>query len=379
MTTYRTPGVHRESVPVKRAVSDETGIPAILGVTGAQADAPRPISRWAAFLEEYPALPPDGFLASAVRGFFANGGRRCHIIALRDASLQALRQGLTVLATFVEADLVVAPDIALAAQQKAGAETVGLMRRAVVDACDQLGDRFAILDADRHDPLPRGGVVGTNAAVYFPWVQVDDGPPSTGGYVPPSGHVAGIYARSDARVGVHKVPANEVVDGVMDVEILVDERLQAELNPGGVNCIRAFPGRGIRVWGGRTVSDEPAWRYVGVRRLFIDVGRWIERSLTGIVFEPNDSRLWARLERELDAHFAQLLQAGALRGSSPDEAYYVRCNEETNPPAVRDAGKVVTEIGLAPSNPNEFVIVRVTHGASGIEISGPLRPTTTEG
>jgi uncharacterized protein len=210
-----------------------------------------------------------------------------------------------------------------------------------------------------------------NAALYFPWL--DTGLRDQEGtiqYVPPCGHVAGVYARSDMRAGVHKAPANEVLEGVLDLEINLSNAQQGALNPQGVNALRAFPGRGIRVWGARTLSPNSAWIYVNVRRLFLTAGRWIERNLASTVFEPNDPNLWARILRELNAYFNGLFQQGALKGATPAAAFYVKCDAEINPPAVRDAGQVITEIGLAPVVPGEFVVVRIIHSASGIIISG---------
>jgi phage tail sheath protein FI len=183
-----------------------------------------------------------------------------------------------------------------------------------------------------------------------------------------------VYARTDQRIGVHKAPANDVLQGVLDLEVNLTDAQQDRLNPEGINCLRAFPGRGIRVWGARTLSRDPAWTYVNVQRLFLTAGRWIERNMSSAVFEPNDPRLWARVGRELTAYFNDLLRRGALRGRTPQEAFYVKCDAETNPPEVRDAGMVVTEIGLAPALPGEFVVLRVIHGASGVSIAGPLRP-----
>ena len=144
-------------------------------------------------------------------------------------------------------------------------------------------------------------------------------------------------------------------------------------NPVGINCLRSFPGRGIRIWGARTLSSIEAWTYINVRRLFLTAGRWIARNMAGLVFEPHDLRLWVRIGRDLSAYFNDLFRRGALKGHSAAEAFYVKCDEDTNPPEVRDAGMVVTEIGLAPVVPNEFVVVRITHGPSGVAIDEPTQ------
>lgn len=221
----------------------------------------------------------------------------------------------------------------------------------------------------------RQALYGINGALYFPWIRVRTAENPNGRYVPPCGHVAGIFARTDQRSGVHKAPANEVLEGVTDLQYTLDNSEQGPLNEQGINCLRAFPGRGIRLWGARTLSTAPDWTYVNVRRLFLTVGRWIERSMAGLVFEPNDPRLWARIRRELTAYLNGLYQQGALKGRSAEEAFYVKCDAETNSADERDAGRVVTEIGLAPAQPGEWIVVHIIHGAGGVTISGPVRPT----
>jgi phage tail sheath protein FI len=156
---------------------------------------------------------------------------------------------------------------------------------------------------------------------------------------------------------------------VLDLESNLTDVQQGNLNPQGINCLRAFPGRGIRVWGARTLSHNPAWNYVNVRRLFLTAGRWIERNLSNAVFEPNDHKLWARIRRELTAYFSGLFRQGALKGNKAEEAFYVKCDTETNPPEVRDSGTVITEIGLSPMIPSEFIVIRIVHSAIGMTIS----------
>jgi uncharacterized protein len=223
---------------------------------------------------------------------------------------------------------------------------------------------------------------GSNAALYYPWIKVIDGPVTTAGFVPPCGHVAGIISQWDQRVGVHRAPANEVVAGALDLERDLTDTDQGRLNEGddeertggpspNINALRSFRGRGIRVWGARTLSHDPNWKYISVRRIFLTAVRWIERNMAQVVFEPSDQRLWGRIERDLTVYFNGLYRAGALKGASPQEAFYVRCNEHTNPPELRDQGHVVTEIGLAPALPNEFIVVRLVQSASGAMIEGP--------
>lgn len=376
MPTYRTPGVYREDVFLAPAAELRTGVPAFLGLaeTGA-VNTPHELTLWPQFGEEFGAPLSDGYLAYAVRGFFENGGQLCYVVRLDDAlpPEESLREGLEVLAPLDTVDLVCAPDV------MTNAAWATVLQQMVLDHCQATGDRFAILDALPNVTvdqvlIQRQGLRGANGALYYPWVRVLDRAAADGDFFPPCGHVAGVYARSDQRIGVHKAPANEVLEGVLDLAIDLTNDQQGRLNPEGVNCLRAFPGRGIRVWGARTLSDDPAWVYVNVRRLFLTAGRWIERNLAGAVFEPNDRRLWTRIVRELTAYFNDLFKRGALKGRTPQEAFYIKCDAEINPPEVREEGMVVTEIGLAPAAPSEFVVVRIIHGATGVTIAGPTRP-----
>jgi phage tail sheath protein FI len=204
--------------------------------------------------------------------------------------------------------------------------------------------------------------------MYWPWITMRD-PLSEKGtevVVPPSGHVAGIYARTDAMRGVHKAPANETVRGALNVSYQVTREEQAELNQVGINCIRFFTREGILVWGARTLADAASeWRYVNVRRLFNLVEESIGLGTRWVVFEPNDRTLWKSIERDIRAFLRLLWRDGALMGRTPDEAFFVQCNEETNPPESIDAGIVMTRIGIAPVKPAEFVVFRIGQHAGG--------------
>jgi Bacteriophage tail sheath protein len=202
-------------------------------------------------------------------------------------------------------------------------------------------------------------------ALYYPWLAVTNplGGDGANLLVPPSGHIAGIYARTDEERGVHKAPANSVVLGAVDLELNVTKGEQDTLNPVGINCIRAFPGQGIRVWGARTLASDPAWRYVNVRRLFNYVEASIEAGTQWVVFEPNDQDLWARVRRDISAFLRRVWHSGALFGATPEQAFYVKCDEELNPPEVRDVGQLIIEVGMAPVKPAEFVIFRISQWA----------------
>lgn len=248
------------------------------------------------------------------------------------------------------------------------------VQQAMITHCENMQDRIAILDAPR-DMTPQA--VGrwrrdeTNynsmfAALYYPWLTVrgPDGRPMD---IPPSGHIAGVYARTDSTRGVHKAPANEVIRDVLRVATPISKGEQDTLNPYGVNCIRPFTGRGVLVWGARTLSDNAAWRYVNVRRLFNYVEGSIERGLQWVVFEPNDPDLWARVRRDVSAFLTGVWRDGMLFGRSPAEAFYVKCDEELNPRDVRERGQLIVEVGLAPVRPAEFVIFRFKQWTGGGE------------
>jgi hypothetical protein len=285
----------------------------------------------------------------------------------------AKREGLGGLEALDDVTMVSAPD--LMTSYLAGdidLNGVKAVQGALLDHCERMKYRFAILDAPPGmSPQDIGewrkntaGYDSKYGALYYPWIQIAN-PTGEGGVleVPPSGHMAGIYARSDSQRGVHKAPANEVVMGCIGLEVNVTKGEQDGLNPMGVNCIRAFPGRGIRVWGARTLTSDPSWRYINVRRLFNFVEASIEGGTQWVVFEPNDQDLWARVRRDVSAFLRNVWRSGALFGATPEEAFYVKCDEELNPPEVRDVGQLIIEVGMAPVKPAEFVIFRISQWA----------------
>lgn len=205
---------------------------------------------------------------------------------------------------------------------------------------------------------------GGYTALYFPWIVMTD--PVSGKKVtqPPSGHIAGVWARVDATRGVHKAPANEPIQGALDLVRRVSRGEQEVLNPAGVNCIRYFPGEGIRIWGARTKAPEASeYRYVNVRRLTNMIKESVADGTRWVVFEPNDHTLWKSIRRDIGAFLTNVWRDGALLGTTPQQAFFVKCDEETNPPEVRDAGQVVTLIGIAPVKPAEFVIFKLMQSA----------------
>jgi uncharacterized protein len=376
-TGYQTPGVYPQDVFPPPAPGLLTGVPAFLGYADLGTPGePQPLTLWPQFQAQFGAPREDGFLAYAVRGFFENGGLLCYVVRLDDSatSLAGLCAGLAALEQVDSVDLLCAPDIMMSASLTStpDVDAVTALQAAVLADCQRTGGRFAILDAvlnaDTHTAETQGSTLASqDGALYHPWLWASgqDGRPM---YLPPCGHVAGIYSRSDQQTGVHKAPANEAIDGVLDLRINLTDDVIGRLYASGVNCLRAAPGRGIRVWGARTLSDDPAWRSIGARRVFLTMGRWLERFLTQLAYEPNDVRLWVRIMRELTAYLDDLFQHGALEGRTPEEAFFVKCDSETNPPEVTGAGMVVTNVGVALTAPAEFIVVRIIHGTSGVSI-----------
>ncbi len=286
------------------------------------------------------------------------------------------RKGFGALEEKDDVNLVCAPDLMTLwdGEDEGKQAQVLTVQKAMIEHCERMQFRFAILDAPPgKDPDqikqwrldagfdPQHG----HAALYYPWLKIDDPlNPGRKKAIPPSGHIAGIYSRSDNQRGVHKAPANETVSGVIDLEINVNLAEQGMLNPIGINCIRKFPGRGIRVWGARTLAlTDPSWRYINVRRLFNYVEASIERATQWVVFEPNDPILWGKIRRDVNSFLRTVWLSGALFGNTPDEAFYVKCDLELNPPETRDLGYLFIEMGLAPVKPAEFVVFRISQWA----------------
>jgi len=236
--------------------------------------------------------------------------------------------------------------------------------KAVIDHCERMRFRFAAVDSARNanpaDLDPRTTIQDTSyAAFYSPWLVTSD--PRSGARitVPPGGHMLGIYARTDIERGVFKAPANEIVRGALDLRFDINERTQDVMNPRGVNAVRKFPGRGIRLWGARTLASNSLWKYVSVRRLFIFLERSIYEGTQWVVFEPNDDRLWARVVDTIRLFLRTQWRLGALFGQKEQDAFFITCNRSTMTQDDILNGRLICEIGIAPVRPAEFVIFRI--------------------
>lgn len=412
MPDYKTPGVYVEEVPsaVKPIAGVSTSTPGFIGIVPDKihsiarqeptpadpsntkfvdttiptlAKVPVLITNWTQFTKAFGDLigdenapetsdPTPAFdrdhrhLAQAVYGFFNNGGSRCYVVRIKDET--QIDDALKAFSAIDEIAIVAAPGILT--------ESV---RDKIVAHCKLTGDRFAIFDgplsATDLTTLTKiaadGGVMPKKtdlAAWYFPWIRVFDPAtkllkPDSDGTVdaPPSGHVAGIYARVDAERGVHKAPANEAIMGALDVTQPLSKADQSELNANGVNCIRVLNGN-ILVWGARTIGGDANadLKYINVRRTLLFLRESIDEGTQWVVFEPNTPALWQRISRNVTAFLTNVWRSGALFGNTPQEAFYVKCDAETNPPELRDLGQVVTEIGVSIVRPAEFVIFRIS-------------------
>ena len=281
-----------------------------------------------------------------------------------DTDIPGKRKGLTGLAEIDEISIVYAPN----------SLSVEGLTSSIISHCENLKDRFAIIDSGKgysnvSSLNPRDKYDTKYAAFYYPWIKVINPETGMAQLVPPGGHIAGIYARTDVERGVHKAPANEVVRGAVGLEFKITKGEQDILNPRGVNCIRAFPGRGIRVWGARTLSSDPLWKYINVRRLFIYLEESIEKGTQWVVFEPNSERLWGRVKASITEFLTRVWRDGALMGTKQEEAFFVKCDRTTMTQDDIDNGRLICVIGVAPVKPAEFVIFRIAQWRGGSEVT----------
>lgn len=323
-------------------------------------------SEFKKFFGDFSTNSGQSLLAHGVFGFFRNGGTSCYVVWLQNEG--DIDGALEQFEAIDDIAIVAAPGVT----SKAALESINAH-------CKKLGDRVAVFDAPLEvevngsldlsllDTKNQQKVIPGNsdyAALYFPWIQVFDPATRQNIYVPPSGHIAGIYARVDAQRGVFKAPANETVLGALGLKYDISKARQDKLNPNGINCIRSLNGN-IRVWGARTLGGDAngEFKYLSIRRLFNYLRESIDEGTQWAVFEPNAPDLWARIRRNVNAFLLVTWQSGALFGNTPEQAFFVKCDEETNPPEVRDQGQVITEIGVAVVKPAEFVIFRISQSS----------------
>ena len=371
MNTPLTPGVYIREVQDGPRPIEAVGV----GLAGFIGDTPREdrhpgepvmIRNWAEFRRTFVLEDSVGgnVLANAVFSYFINGGSLCYIVNAAGAPLGDPTSGLAALRDLEGVSLMAAPGRDEKADQTA-----------LLEAAEHADDRIAILDgpADEAD-LARLTAIGETGlkpgisargrgAFYFPWIRIVDALDSSlrGASVPPSGHVMGVMARVAAERGVHKAPANEVLRGSLGLTRRVTAAEQGLLNPEGVNCLREFPRDGLRIWGARTLAPSASsWRYVNVRRTVDLIKLSIERGTRWVVFEPNDARLWQAITRDVSAFLTLVWRQGALHGEREQDAFFVKCDAETNPPSEVQNGRLNVEIGIRPVHPAEFVMFSIS-------------------
>ncbi len=393
MPEYLSPGVYIEEIEIgsKPIEGVSTSTAAFIGLTekgDEYINKPTLVTSWGDYVKKFGRYTEEApYIAPAVNGFFQNGGKRCFIVKVPAGSDEAetnaniigkdegagKRTGLQSLIEVDDVNIVAVPGV-----------TDITVQKSVITHCENMKDRFCILDAPENADLDevqnhKNQVVSTKgyAALYYPWIKVNvekgtEVDVEIGGqtvketkisfeqkFMPPSGYLAGIYARTDTERGVHKAPANEMVRGALELKVPITKGEQDILNPKGINCIRSFSGRGILVWGARTTASDPLWKYVNVRRLFLFLEESIDEGTQWVVFEPNDKALWGRVVQTVTNFLTNVWKDGALAGTTPDEAFFVRCDETTMTQDDINNGRLICEIGVAPVRPAEFVIFRI--------------------
>lgn len=369
MPTYSAPGVYVEETGFRAKAIEgvPTSVTAFVGPTLAapvkRGEHPR-LTSFAEFAAIYGGLDAlvlggggsaPNYLAHAARAFFEGGGQRLYVAPTPPGgSRQDYADALAGLDDLAEIALVAAPGVATDEVTQLLVDHVEASRRY----------RFAVLDAPKGATVAdvqafRAAYDSKHAALYYPWVMAADPRDGTQIALPPSGFACAIFARTDVERGVWKSPANEVVTGALGLERDINTGMQEVLNPLGVNCIRALPGRGIRIWGARTISSDPEWKYVNVRRVMTYLEASLNKGLEWAVFEPNAPELWAKVAQTATDFLYNVWRDGGLLGAKAKEAFFVRCDRSTMTQADLDAGRLVCLIGVAAVRPAEFVIFRV--------------------
>lgn len=403
MNNYIAPGVHVEETGARSRKIDGvlTSTCAFVGPTtkGPVGVASGPLTSFAdyeriyggvkdlPFATDKKALHRRNYLAHAARAFFDNGGMRLHVVRVvagfRTGKGVVLPDANEYAAAFASLEglgdisIVAAPGYSALSDLNRGAVYRAIQTAMLAHVADPLRYRMAVLDSPpgatptEMQALP-GLIDSTRAALYYPWVITANplaGPKSRQPAeiaLAPSGFVCGTYARSDIERGVHHSPANEEVLGALRFERELNTSEHELLNPVGVNCLRAFTGRGLRVWGGRTTSRDPEWKYVNVRRYFNYLGASIDCGTQWTVFEPNGENLWATMRQTVSDFLTTEWQNGGLIGSQPPEAYFVRCDRTTMTQDDLDNGRLVCLIGVALMKPAEFMILRIGQRTSDL-------------
>ncbi|MFI5116733.1 MAG: phage tail sheath family protein [Terriglobales bacterium] len=337
-----------------------TSTATFIGIAASGPFTPTLITSFTEYERAFGRPTGGGFLGYAVRGFFENGGAQCYVMRIEATAEPAESlQGLESL----DVSIVCSPD----------ANSVSGMAAALVAHCEKMRYRFAVLDAPQ-TPAPTDGppdaLRSSYAAYYYPWILVAESAEHGQIAVPPGGAVAGIYARTDREQGAWHAPAGKPILDIAGLDQSVTEKQGEALNSVGVNTLRNFPGRGTLVWGARTTSQDPDWKYVNIRRYFIYLEHSIDNGTQWAVFEPNGEQLWGAVRRSVSDFLFNEWKSGALQGSRQTDAFFVRCDRSTMTQSDIDNGRLIMEIGVAALRPAEFVIFRIGQWTADAESCG---------
>jgi phage tail sheath protein FI len=391
MSEYLAPGVYVEEISpgLKPIEGVNTSTVGMVGMTekGTTTEKPTLVTNFTQFKQKFGSylgseFGNHRFLAYAVRGFFQNGGKSIYIVSVGRNDIETdgyeayigidigpgHRTGLQALQDTDQISIVAIPGI-----------TDIDVQSAILNQCEKLKDRFAILEIPEHYKslfdiqVHRKKFDSKYGALYHPWLKIFDPLEKRNLCIPPSGHIAGIYTRTDSERGVHKAPANEIIKGIKKLKYGISNKENELLDSSSnyVNVLRDFrrTGRGIRVWGARTISSDSLWKYINVRRLLIYVEESNKAGTQWVVFEPNKEKLWARVKQTITAFLTRVWRDGALMGATPEEAFFIICDRNTMTQDDIDNGRLICEIGIAPVKPAEFVIFRIAQWAGGSEVS----------
>jgi uncharacterized protein len=349
------PGVFLQNVRIQPQSIEgvNTSTAAFLGETQTGPGAPTLVTSSVEYQRAFGSYFGDGkFMPYAVEGFFGNGGKRCYVCSVNDGDYVGALAKIEV----VHTPIIYSPN----------AQAVAGLPAALINHCERLKNRFAIFDSIKGQNPSSVTKPGDSsfAALYYPWIYIKENGTGRLCLVPMGGHIAGIYACTDIEVGVHKAPANQLVNGAVGLEVSMKAYQQDSLIPQGINSIRNFPGRGLLVWGARTLSDDPEWKYVTVRRLMIYLEQSIKKGTEWVTFEPNNASTWVKVKSQTENFLTQTWKNGMLMGTSQQEAFFVHCDQTTMNQNDIDNGRINLLIGVAVTKPAEFIILRITQTLS---------------
>jgi len=347
----KSPGVYVQNINLqpKSIEGVSTSTVAFLGETQIGPNTPTLITSWKHYQQIFGSyFRSDKFMPYSVEGFFLNGGQRCYVYNVTNSDYAS---ALSSLEKVEEVSIVYAPN----------AQATPDLAAALISHCERLRNRFAILDSIKGQDPSSVSKPGDSsfAALYYPWIYVREADTGPLCLVPPGGHITGIYAYTDIERGVNKAPANQLVKGAVDLELTMESHQQDILNLQGINCVRKFSGRDILVWGARTLSSDPTWKYVNVRRLLIYLEQSIKKGTAWVTFEPNNATTWAKVKAQTENFLTQIWIKGMLMGASKQEAFFVHCDQTTMNQDDIDNGRTNMLIGIAATKPAEFTIIRV--------------------